>query len=235
MTVETQSIYAVVPAAGVGKRMASTIPKQYLELLGKPIIVHTLEALLRVERIQKIIVMVSEHDEFWQTLDVFNDPRIEVAIGGAERSISVLNGLLHLQSELEKTDWVMVHDVVRPCIQASTINAFIDNLIDDSVGGLLAIPIADTIKRVDITGIVEETVDRESLWRAQTPQMFHFQQLFDALVKGIKDDETITDEASAIELAGYSVKVVEGLRSNLKVTQAEDLALADFFLSLGDQ
>lgn len=235
MTEDKQSIYAVVPAAGIGKRMASTIPKQYLELLGKPIIVHTLETLLSVERITKIVVMVSEHDEFWQTLEVFNDPRIEVAMGGAERSISVLNGLLHLQPELEKTDWVMVHDVVRPCIKASTIDAFIDNLIDDSVGGLLAIPITDTIKRVDITGVVEETVDRESLWRAQTPQMFHFQQLFDALVKGIKEDETITDEASAIELAGFSVKVVEGLRSNLKVTQPEDIALADFFLSQDQQ
>ena len=224
--------FAVVPAAGVGKRMSADRPKQYLTLQGKTILEHTIERLLNVEKIECIVVVVSEHDDYWQDLTVLNDQRVNVAIGGAERSISVLNGLMHLKSQCDDNDWILVHDVVRPCIEAGDVERLIETLASTDVGGILAIPMSDTVKQVDDEGKVQGTIDRNILWRAQTPQMFRYSLLLNALEQGIDQGESITDEASAVEMAGFSLAVVAGARSNIKVTRPEDLALAEFFLTM---
>ena len=222
---------AVVPAAGIGRRMgaAMSIPKQYLLLLGKTVMEHTLEKLLSEQRLERIVVVVSQADRHWQALPVFQNPRIAVVYGGAERSHSVLNGLQSLLPLCSSDDWVLVHDVARPCVLPRDIGKMIDELSEDDVGGVLAIQVSDTIKQVDGRHVVA-TSDRELLWRAQTPQMFRYAMLRSALVDSLDKQSLITDEASAIELAGFSPRIVEGTASNIKITHADDVPLAEYYL-----
>ncbi|MCP3908671.1 MAG: 2-C-methyl-D-erythritol 4-phosphate cytidylyltransferase [Oceanicoccus sp.] len=221
--------FAVIPAAGVGKRMGSEIPKQYLPLLGKTVIEHTITTLLAEPLLDRIIIAVSAEDTHWQSLDVLKDARIEIVDGGAERSDSVLNGLKHLSSIASNNDWVLVHDVARPCIAASDIQRLITALSSHPVGGILAVPMSDTVKQV-AGKIIAATVDRSQLWHAQTPQMFRHQLLLDSLTAGVEQGLSITDEASAIELAGYQPEVVQAISANIKITRPEDLALAEHYL-----
>jgi 2-C-methyl-D-erythritol 4-phosphate cytidylyltransferase len=223
--------FAVIPAAGVGRRMAGNCPKQYLSVAGKSIIEHTLLTLLQEPRLQKLVVALGQDDDRWQQLEVFNNPRIETVVGGEERCHSVLNGLQHLQAACTDRDWVLVHDVARPCIQLTDIDRLISDLASDESGGLLAMAASDTMKQVDSRLRVTATLDRSQLWQAQTPQMFRYNALYQALTRAIAQGQSITDEASAIEWAGGSVRVVEGSRSNIKITCPEDLALAEFYLS----
>lgn len=224
------SYSAIVPAAGTGRRFGSATPKQYLSLHGATVIEHSLRLLLSVERLERIVVVVSAEDRRWRDLAVFSDPRIETAIGGDERCHSVLNGLQHLQQKFGNSEWVLVHDVARPCCLRSDIEKLIQQLEHHPVGGILAIPASDTIKRVDSARQIEETVDRSWLWQAQTPQLFRMRLLLDALNHCIGMGMTVTDEAQAIEALGWQAQVVEGARSNIKITCPEDLALAEFFL-----
>ncbi len=221
---------AIVPAAGTGKRFGSATPKQYLALHGATVIEHSLRLLLSVEPLERIVVVVHPDDQRWRELDVFGDSRIDVANGGDERCHSVLNGLQHLQQQHGGSEWVLVHDVARPCCLRSDIEKLIRQLEHHPVGGILAIPASDTIKRVDAARQIEETVDRSWLWQAQTPQLFRMRLLLDALNHCIGMGMTVTDEAQAIEAFGWQAQVVEGSRSNLKITRPEDLALAEFFL-----
>lgn len=221
---------AIVPAAGIGKRFGGKLPKQYLPLHGATVIEHSLRLLLSVERLSQIIVVVHPDDHHWRDLAIFSDPRVDVAIGGDERCHSVLNGLLHLQQKNGGSEWVLVHDVARPCCLRSDIEKLINQLEHHPVGGILAIPASDTIKRVDSARQIEETVDRSWLWQAQTPQLFRMRLLLDALNHCIGMGMTVTDEAQAIEALGWQAQVVEGSRGNIKITRPEDLALADFFL-----
>ena len=224
-----ERVFAVVPAAGVGKRMGASLAKQYLPLMGKTILEHSLSTLLDVPEITSIIVVVSPVDTQWQTFPVFEDSKITVVHGGEERCHSVLNGLQSLSEECAAEDWVLVHDVARPCVDRADIDRMFSVLRDDNVGGILAVPCTDTIKQV--TGqLIDQTVDRELLWRAQTPQMFRYQLLLAAMKTGLGQGLTITDEASAIELAGHSPKVVEGSSKNVKITCPDDLPLAEFYL-----
>ena len=231
---QTRRFFAIVPAAGVGKRVGGDIPKQYLSVNGKTILEHTLLELLAVERIEKIIVPVGRDDDYWRQLNVFSSPRIEVTTGGAERVDSVLAGLKYCARNACAHDWVLVHDVARPCIQRESINHLIDTLQHHSVGGLLAVPATDTIKQTghssDSQPVAERTVDRSRLWHAQTPQMFGLQLLTQAIESGMAEHADITDEASAVELQGLQPLLVEGLRSNIKVTRPEDIALAAYYL-----
>jgi 2-C-methyl-D-erythritol 4-phosphate cytidylyltransferase len=222
--------FAIVPAAGIGSRMGADCPKQYLSLHGKTILEHTLCKLLQIKAIEKIVVAVSEQDQHWQSLSVFNDPRIETVMGGAERSDSVYAGLQSLMEEARPADWVLVHDVARPCVRKKDIEQLMTRLADDEVGGILAVPVSDTVKRVDGV-LIEATVDRSTLWQAQTPQLFRYRLLHEALGNAVSEGISITDEASAIEWSGAVAKVVEGSRDNIKVTCPEDLALAEFFLN----
>ena len=224
------SYSAIVPAAGIGKRFGGAVPKQYLPLYGATVIEHSLRLLLSVERLQRIIVVVHRDDHRWRDLAVFSDPRIDIAIGGDERCHSVLNGLQHLQQKYGSSEWALVHDVARPCCLRSDIEKLIHQLQQHPVGGILAVAASDTIKRVDAARQIEETVDRAWLWQAQTPQLFRTRLLLDALNHCIGMDMTVTDEAQAIEALGWQAQVVEGARSNIKITRPEDLALVEFFL-----
>lgn len=221
---------AVVPAAGSGRRFGAAIPKQYLQIDGATVLEHSLRLLLRVHELRRIVVAVDPADTRWRGMAVFDDPRVEVVDGGAERCHSVLNGLRHLESVDPAAEWALVHDVARPCCPLADIERLIAQLAMHPVGGLLAVPASDTIKRVDGAREVVETVDRTWLWQAQTPQLFRRRMLLDALSHCLGLGMTVTDEAQAIEALGWQAQVVEGSKRNIKITRPEDLALAEFFL-----
>ena len=223
-----QQIVAIVPAAGLGTRLGDSRPKQYLDLGGQPMIHHALSALSRVRRISRIFAVLSPEDQQWNRFDWRTlDGRIEVLkSGGALRGQTVLNALDHLASLLSPDDWVLVHDAARPCIRTELIEQFIDELGSDPVGGLLALPVSDTLKAADENQRVSRTVPREGLWRAQTPQMFRFGLLHAAMT----NLPSATDEAQAIEALGHSARLVAGDSANLKVTYASDLKLAEILL-----
>lgn len=220
--------WAVVPAAGVGKRMNADRPKQYLDLAGKTVIEHTLLRLLQAEVFSAVAVAISEEDPYWSALGVASHDKIIRAKGGKERADSVLFGLQAIRDQAADDDWVLVHDAARPCITAADIHHLIDSLVDDEVGGILALPCADTLKNVEGKNILG-TIDRSHIWRALTPQMFRYGDLKTALEQAV-GNPAITDEASALELQGKQPKIVEGRPDNIKITRPEDLALAHFFM-----
>ncbi|AXH82545.1 TPA: 2-C-methyl-D-erythritol 4-phosphate cytidylyltransferase [Haemophilus influenzae] len=219
-----RSIIAVLPAAGVGSRMQADKPKQYLTLLGKTLLEHTLDVMLSYPAVSKIILAVSKDDPYISTLSL--DPKIQLVEGGTTRAESVLNGL---NAIAEKNAWVLVHDAARPCLQHADIDKLL--AIEDKQGAILAIPATDTIKRSDNQQCIVKTEDRSQLWQAMTPQFFPVDILRDALSTGIQQGANITDEASAMELAGFRPHLVAGRSDNLKVTRPEDLALAEFYLT----
>lgn len=227
-----RSIVALVPAAGIGRRFGGEIPKQYLPLLGRTVMEHTLDLLLSIPQIQRVIVVLHPQDLRWESLPIFKDSRIERVLGGDERCHSVLNGLRYINSNHRDTEWVLVHDVARPCCPRGDIEKLLQQLSAHAVGGLLAMPVSDTLKRVDSTQQVQETVDRAALWQALTPQLFRTQLLTDALELCLARGVLVTDEAQALEAVGLLPAVVEGSRRNLKITRPEDLALAEYYLSL---
>lgn len=223
------NFWVVVPAAGVGRRMGTEIPKQYLKVLGKEVLQHTLEHLLQVERVSGIVVALGKDDEYWDELPCSTNPKILRADGGKERSDSVFSGLLRLSDLAEPADWVLVHDAARMCITHEDVNRLIDALKDDSVGGILGLPVTDTLKLAD-SGNIVETIDRTKIWRALTPQMFRYELLKNALDTAKIHNHAVTDEASAMEYQGYVPKIIEGRSDNIKITRPEDLSLAAFFL-----
>ncbi len=222
--------WVVVPAAGVGARIGAEVPKQYLKLHNKTILEHTLNTLLSYPLFEKILVVLSPDDVHWQTLNFFH-PKLITVIGGAERYHSVLNGLQALEKLADENDWVLVHDAARPCLQHSDIDKLINQLSNHPVGGILAAPLQDTIKQADAQKHIQATLDRKTIWQAFTPQMFRYGLLKNALQTAIQNNQSVTDEASAVELLGEKPVLVEGLRSNIKITTAEDLKLAEFYLA----
>ncbi len=225
---QTINFWAVVPAAGVGKRMNADRPKQYLELAGKTVIEHTLSRLLQANIFSAIAVAISEEDPYWPELDIAKNDLIITAPGGKERADSVLSGLKSIREKAKDDDWVLVHDAARPCLTVIDIRLLIDTLVNDDVGGILALSSHDTLKNVQDNAIIG-TLDRRTIWRALTPQMFRYGMLKSALEE-TAGDPRITDEASALEIQGYTPKIVEGRPDNIKITRPEDLALAQFYL-----
>ncbi len=223
--------WAVVPAAGIGSRLGSDIPKQYLELLGRAIIAHTLARLCNHPRISGVVVAVAADDRWWPDIPMEFARMPLVTNGGLERRDSVLNALVALSEHASNDDWVLVHDAVRPCLRDDDIDRLMDVLSTDEVGGLLAVPVRDTMKRCGADQRVCETVSRVSLWQAQTPQMFRLGALRDAIQFSVDEDRNVTDEAEAMELCGARPRLVEGHEDNIKITRPEDLALAEMFLS----
>ena len=222
--------WAVVPAAGVGRRMEAPIPKQYLWLGTRLVIDHTLGRLLEHPRIEAVAVSLGAEDSWWPDTAYAHHSAIIRAPGGAERCHSVLNGLAALRGRAASDDWVLVHDAARPCLRSSDIDRLLERLADHPVGGLLGMPVRDTMKRSDPGGLVEETVERDNLWHAYTPQMFRYAMLHDALEQALERQLLVTDEASAMELAGHRPLMVEGHPDNIKITRPEDLILAAFYL-----
>ncbi|MCB1776321.1 MAG: 2-C-methyl-D-erythritol 4-phosphate cytidylyltransferase [Candidatus Competibacteraceae bacterium] len=225
--------WAMAPAAGAGKRMGSTIPKQYLSLAGRPVIAHTLNRLLGHARIAGLVVAISPGDEWWPEVAarMVTDKPLQVVTGGAERCHSVLNGLEALWEWAHPDDWVLVHDAARPCLTAGDLDRLLAEVADDPVGGLLAAPVRDTLKQADDAQRITATVDRSRLWHALTPQMFRLGMLRDALRATLKTGRLVTDEAAAMEAAGFAPRLIEGRVDNVKITRPEDLALAEFYLT----
>jgi len=219
--------YAIVPAAGSGARFGAEKPKQYLDLLGRPLIFHTLAALTAHPAIERVWVVLAPDDPWWPRYDWSElGPKLEtVRCGGATRAASVGNGLSAAAMAADD-DWILVHDAARPCLSRAMLDALFDQLADDPVGGILAVPVADTLKRADDQQRVAATEPRDGLWQAQTPQMFRYGQLLAAL----KNHNAVTDEAGAIEALGLKPKLVRGDSTNLKVTFPADLALAAMIL-----
>jgi len=221
--------WGIVPAAGVGRRMGAELPKQYLEVRGKPVLQHTADRLLAVPRLRGLVVALGREDPFWPGLECAADPRVRVCEGGCERADSVLAALVFLSQEAAPDDWVLVHDAARPCVTVADIDRLIDAVHTHPIGGILALPSTDTLKSVQ-AGLIAGTLDRNRIWRALTPQMFRLGALRRALEQAAREGLTVTDEASALELQGGSPLVVEGRPDNIKITRPEDLPLAAFFL-----
>lgn len=224
-------IWAVVPAAGVGARMRAQMPKQYLPLLGRPVILHTLERLCSYPRLRGVLLGIASDDTHWPSLALPDlDKFIGTYPGGSMRAQTVLSGLNVLATHAHDDDWVMVHDAVRPCVRHDDLDKLVTAARSNSDGALLAIPLTDTLKRADSSGRVQQTVPRVNLWRALTPQIFQVGRLRQALASALARGEDPTDEAAAIESAGGRPMIVEGHPDNIKITLPADLALAELYL-----
>lgn len=225
----TPKTWVLVPAAGSGSRMQTETPKQYLSLNGKPVLEHTLNVLLQTPQLAGVIVALGSEDDRFPGLAVAGDARVHSIVGGRERADSVLAGLRYLSKRAASHDWVLVHDAARPCLTAVLLQSFCEKIVSETEGGILAVPVADTLKRVE-QQTISCTVDRSNLWAAQTPQMFPLFSLIQALEAALTQGVQITDEASAMEWAGHRVAVVPGAPGNIKITQPQDLSLAALIL-----
>jgi 2-C-methyl-D-erythritol 4-phosphate cytidylyltransferase len=228
---DSAKYWVVIPAAGVGSRMGVDKPKQYISINDKTIIEHTINCFIDREEIEKIVVAISKEDEFWPTLSISNHDKIIVAPGGEERYQSVLNSLQILSSKAEANDWVLVHDAARPCLNQSAIDRLIIELRTHDVGGILALPCRDTMKRANETGEIDKTVERESLWHAQTPQMFKYEKLLTAIEDALRKEIVVTDESMAMERLGYKPILVHGHQENIKLTHKDDLQHLKLYLN----
>ena len=224
----SERCFGLIPAAGAGERMGHATPKQYLELLGRPMLYHSVKALLADARVETVFVVLAPDDEQFRQhpWSEFGERVAPLYCGGATRHDSVLNGLVAASSTVEPDDWVLVHDAARPCLERRALQRMLDALCADEVGGILGVPVADTLKRADASGRIQATEAREHLWQAQTPQMFRHGLLLEALGRTAK----LSDEAGAVEALGLKPKLVQGSAANLKVTWPADLALAERIL-----
>ncbi len=224
--------HAVIPAAGAGRRFGADLPKQYLPLAGQAIQQHTLDRLSGMPELDHIVVAIAADDDRARALPYARPERLQFVTGGGERMDSVLAGLEALVAAgVDAADWVLVHDVARPLLRPSDVRRLLAELGDDAVGGLLANPVRDTMKRSDDDGHIIATVSRELLWHALTPQMFRLGTLLQALRSARADGVLVTDEAAAIERLGLQPRLVSGERDNLKITFRDDLPLAEALLA----
>ena len=229
-------IWALVPGAGTGQRMGASLPKQYLSLAGQTIAQRTLSQLVTAGLFSKIIIALADDDHHFLDLPIAQSAQIETVVGGASRAASVVNGLHALADYAAADDWVMVHDIARPLITVEAMNKLVNAVGPQDVAAILATRIHDTVKRSGIYNsapealpIVETTLDRRRLWLAQTPQMVRYGLLVEAMTQAEKQQE-VTDEASAVEFLGRPVLLVENTQQNIKITTAEDLRLAEYYL-----
>ena len=228
--------FALIPAAGIGARAGSGMPKQYVKLNGLPMLLHTLMPFVACDKIAAIRVVLSPDDawhcgaEAMAVREQTGDRLRFLPVGGASRAESVANGLEAMADEADSDDWVLVHDAARPCITAALVSRLIDALVDDPVGGLLAIPVADTVKRTSADRRVSDTVSRDGLWLAQTPQMFPL----GLLRKAYQIASQVTDEAGAVEAMGLAPLLVPGSIRNIKVTFPDDFRLAEHYIAQSD-
>ena len=224
-------LWVVIPAAGIGKRMGVDIPKQYITVCDKAIIEHTVEKFTSRNDLQGILVALSNSDQHWSTLELSKNNKITTVTGGEERYKSVYNALCSLKNKAGDDDWILVHDAVRPCITTFEIDQFIADLDHlNGIGGILALPCFETMKKANTNHEIEETIDRKFIWHAQTPQMFRYKKLFLAIEKIMNENIFITDEAMAMELAGYKPMLIQGTHSNIKITDQNDLKYLESFL-----
>ncbi|MBA2653841.1 MAG: 2-C-methyl-D-erythritol 4-phosphate cytidylyltransferase [Gammaproteobacteria bacterium] len=220
--------WVILPAAGTGQRFGGNIPKQYLSLNGKSILEHTVAKFLYHPRIEKIIITLDPNDYYWPQLRLEKlGSKIIAVKGGAQRCHSVYQGLQALASLAHPQDFVLVHDVVRPCLDHSDIDKLIAEVGDHPVGGILGTRVRDTLKHTNTANEIIDTVSRENIWQALTPQMFRYKLLTQSLYQAISQHQWVTDEAAAIEAIGFIPLVIEGRRDNIKITYPEDLLIAE--------
>lgn len=223
-------VYALIPAAGQGRRVGGSVLKQYLPMAGRPVLAHAIEALRRHPGISDVTVVLAEDDP---ELDVAKDPAfdgIHTVTGGASRAQSVLNGLHAIAGRCAASDWVLVHDAARPCLPAACLDELMDKGLAHPDGAILALPVRDTLKRAGKDGTILDTVGRNHLWAAQTPQLFPLQRLTGALEALIAEGVAPTDEASAMQYAGARPLLVMGSPANIKITWPGDVAIAQAWL-----
>jgi len=233
-SMNTPSIWAIIPAAGIGQRMQSDIPKQYLPLAGSTVIENTIHRLLVASQVKGLSISLRNDDQYWNSVNIESSKPVIRAEGGAERCDSVLNAMQALAEYDDfsiDNDWVLVHDAVRPCVRLDDLDYLIEQATSNESGGLLALPVRDTMKRANASQSVQKTVDREGLWHALTPQLFPYRALHEALIKAKEEGVNVTDESSAMEHAGYAPKLVEGYEDNIKITRPNDLRLAELFIA----
>ncbi|SEL89327.1 2-C-methyl-D-erythritol 4-phosphate cytidylyltransferase [Colwellia chukchiensis] len=219
----------VVPAAGVGKRMLTSCPKQYLTIANHTILEHTVQRLLSHEAIANVVIVLSAQDEYFATTSLANNQAVRTVIGGKERVDSVLAGLKSLDAAQQP--WVLVHDAARPCVRHQDISRLIQYCLANDHGGILAMPVRDTMKQSQCGQKIAKTLVRSQMWHALTPQMFKTTELIQAISAALANNITITDESSAMEAFGYSSGLVNASGDNIKITQPEDLQLAEFILN----
>jgi 2-C-methyl-D-erythritol 4-phosphate cytidylyltransferase len=224
-------LWAVVPAAGRGTRFGAELPKQYLEVGGRPLIAYTLDALLSHPSVSGVMVAIAEGDRFWRGMDAVAGKPVLTCIGGAERADSVLAGLNALPDSVRADEFVLVHDAARPNLAHADLDRLLDLGQGDPVGAILAAPVRDTLKRAGDDGGIDRTEPREGLWRALTPQLFRRMQLSRALAAAQSAGKSITDESMAMELQGLRPLLVEGSEDNFKITTPADLARFEFVLA----
>jgi 2-C-methyl-D-erythritol 4-phosphate cytidylyltransferase len=218
-----QNFHVIIPAAGVGNRMQNALPKQYIPLAGKPMISHVIHVFFNNPRIAYIHLALSPEDAFWRTLPLNPESRLKLHYtGGESRAETVLNTLNAI--DIDDDDWILVHDAARPGLSAELLDKLLDSLQHDAVGGLLAMPVADTLKQSNPDNTVKATVPRQGLWQAQTPQMFRYATLRKALSEF---SGAPTDEAEAVEALGLQPKLIQGELRNLKVTYPQDLVVLE--------
>ncbi|MGG5838276.1 2-C-methyl-D-erythritol 4-phosphate cytidylyltransferase [Huaxiibacter chinensis] len=228
MAVTFSDVCAVVPAAGVGRRMQTERPKQYLSMGDKTILEHSVAALLAHPRVTRVVIAISPGDARFAALPLANHPLITVVDGGTERADSVLAGI----RAAGEAAWVLVHDAARPCLHQDDLARLLALSDTSPIGGILAAPVRDTMKRAEPGArAIAHTVERVDLWHALTPQFFPRELLHDCLTRALNEGATITDEASALEYCGYHPVIVEGRADNIKITRPEDLQLAEFYLT----
>lgn len=227
----TPTLAVVVPAAGIGKRMKADCPKQYLKIGSKTILEHTVNRIASHPKVDNVIIAIGRDDEYFADTQLSQHPKVTVVIGGKERVDSVLSGLRSINSN--KFPWVLVHDAARPCLAINDLDQLINSCFSTGVGGILASPVRDTMKRGKLKGQlidIQQTEDRENLWHALTPQMFPTLILKSAIEAALDAQAVITDEASAIEFNGGQSQIIESSSENIKITHPDDLAFAEFIL-----
>lgn len=221
-------LHGVIPAAGTGLRMAADIPKQYLRIGGRTLLEISAQTLLQVPGMASLTIALHPEDDRARHLPLLQDSRIAFVTGGKERADSVLAALQAIPAG--RDEWVLVHDAARPGLSLTDVQQLVERVLGPGHGGILALPVVDTVKRADGEGRVAATLERNRLWRAQTPQMFRLGELTHALQQAVASGQDVTDEASAMEMSGHPVQLVPGSAGNLKVTMPEDLALAAWYL-----
>ena len=228
MADSSPDVIAVVPAAGIGSRMQTECPKQYLKIGDKTILEHAVASLMAHPRVAHVVIAISPTDSWFASLPLASNPNITVINGGAQRADSVLAGL----NVVKNAQWVLVHDAARPCLHQDDLARLLDITETSKIGGILAAPVRDTMKRGEPgKGLIAHTVDREDLWHALTPQLFPLELLRSCLQRALDEHASITDEASALEYCGFHPELISARADNIKVTRPEDLALAEFYLT----
>jgi 2-C-methyl-D-erythritol 4-phosphate cytidylyltransferase len=223
-------IHALIPAAGLSVRFGGTTVKQYAHLLGKPVIAHSIEAVRQHQAVAAVTVALAQDDGIYDELIRPHYPEVNTTTGGDSRAQTVLNGLRYIRSQDADCQWVLVHDAARPCLPYAALEALLQRGLVNEQGAILAVPVNDTLKRETGQGLIASTVDRSGLWAAQTPQLFPLNALLEHLQAAVNFGRPPTDEAEAMERAGVHPLLVTGCSSNIKITGAEDLALAEFIL-----